>query len=179
MVTLKVNEAVKQICSLCPPTQHFAQCVYQMAALYRGVVAAGSSQSSFKQEYSRPNDWGSAAVTAIWQLSLMCNNCAINKCVIWFSYLSCASRNLCTCYMRISNFSIYVFSLFLNTTAGTSQFPHCGNKKHFLIILIIFLLCFTQHTSNYQMNFCFLNANFKTYHPIILYVWHSDMTSCH
>lgn len=71
MVILKVDEAVKQACSLCPPTQHFAQCVYQMAALYQGVAATGSSQSSFEREYSRPNDWGSVAGAIIWQLSLI------------------------------------------------------------------------------------------------------------
>lgn len=71
MVILKVDGAVKQARSLCPPTQHFAQCVYQMAALYQGVAATGSSQSSFKREYSRPNDWGSVAVAIICQLSLI------------------------------------------------------------------------------------------------------------
>lgn len=67
MVILKVTRAVKQACSLCPPTQHFAQCVYQMAALYQGVAPAGSSQSSFSLSW--PNDWGSVAVAIVWQLS--------------------------------------------------------------------------------------------------------------
>lgn len=57
------HEVVKQACSLCPPTQHFAQCVYQMAALYQGVAHTGSTQSSVKQEYRRPpcNNWGVVA----------------------------------------------------------------------------------------------------------------------
>ena len=54
MANHEVDRAVKQACSLCPPTQHFAQCVYQMAALYQGVADTGSTQSSVKQEYSRP-----------------------------------------------------------------------------------------------------------------------------
>lgn len=54
MANHKVDGAVKQACSLCPPTQNFAQCVYQMEALYQGVADTGSTQSSVKQEYGRP-----------------------------------------------------------------------------------------------------------------------------
>lgn len=68
MVIHKVGGAVKQTCSLCP--QHFAQCVYQMVALYQGVAATGSSQSSFKREYSRPNNWGSVVAAIVRQRSL-------------------------------------------------------------------------------------------------------------
>lgn len=56
MVIREVDGAVKQTCSLCPPTQRFTQSVYQMAALYQGVAATGSSQSSFKQENCRPSN---------------------------------------------------------------------------------------------------------------------------
>lgn len=63
MVNHEVARAVKQACSLCPPTQHCAQCVYQMAALYQGVADTGSTQSSVKQEHWRPASisWGDAA----------------------------------------------------------------------------------------------------------------------
>lgn len=71
IVILKVVGAVKQACSLCPPTHHFAQCVYQIAALYQGVAATGSSQSLVKREYSWPNEWGLVAVAIVWQRSLI------------------------------------------------------------------------------------------------------------
>lgn len=38
MVKHEAAGAVKQACSLCPPTQLFAHSVYQMAALYQGVA---------------------------------------------------------------------------------------------------------------------------------------------
>lgn len=53
MVDQEADGAVKQACFLCPPTQPFAQCVYQMAALYQGVADAGSTQSSVQQEYGK------------------------------------------------------------------------------------------------------------------------------
>lgn len=67
MVSHEVDGAVKQACSLCPPTQHFAQRVYQMAALYQGVADTGSTQSSVKQEFGiRPmsNNGGAVAEVA-------------------------------------------------------------------------------------------------------------------
>lgn len=65
MVNHEVDRAVKQACFLCPPTQYFAQCVYQMAALYQGVADIGNTQSPVKQEYGSPgsNNWG--AVTKL------------------------------------------------------------------------------------------------------------------
>lgn len=72
------DRAVKQACSLCPPTQHFAKCVYQMAALYQGVADTGSTQSSVKQEYGRPasNNWGAVAgLASLPSITLFCNVC--------------------------------------------------------------------------------------------------------
>lgn len=75
MVNHEVDRAVKQARSLCPPTQHFAQCVYQMAALYQGVADTGSTQSSVKQEYSRPasNNWGAVAGLTSLSCSYRCH----------------------------------------------------------------------------------------------------------
>lgn len=59
MLKHEVDGAVKQACSLCPPTQHFARCVDQMAALYQGVADTGSTQRSVKWEHGRSaaNNW--------------------------------------------------------------------------------------------------------------------------
>lgn len=54
MVNHEVDRAVKQACSLCPPTQHFAQCVYQMEAFYQGVADTSFTQSSVKQGHGSP-----------------------------------------------------------------------------------------------------------------------------
>lgn len=83
MVNHEVDRAVKQACSLCPPTQPFAQCVYQMAALYQGVADSGSTQSSVKQEYGRPafNNWGAVAALASLPSSSLSQVAAILHCV--------------------------------------------------------------------------------------------------
>lgn len=66
MVILKVDGAVKQACSLCPPTQHFAQRVYQMAALYQGVALHKARLNGNTVDLATG---GSMAVAIVWKLS--------------------------------------------------------------------------------------------------------------
>lgn len=67
MLRQEIARVVKQTCSLCPPTQHFAQCVYQMAALYQGVADTGGTPAKHKalltHEHKRlaSNKWGALA----------------------------------------------------------------------------------------------------------------------